>query len=309
MKIMNKNFYFLFVLLLFVPKLHAQQEVMFTQYMFNPMALNPAYAGSHESVSITGLVREQWVGLEGAPSTQTFSIHSPTSNRKVALGLGIINDRLGVSRRTKLNLNYAYRIFFPKRKATLSFGLRSSLVNYATQFSKLRVRQVGDINFENNDLSKLLVNFGAGLYYYTDRYYVGFAVPKLLTNKLSKTSSSFAREQRHYYLRGGLVFPLGDAFKLRPHFVMKATEGAPLEFDINANLLIKEVLWLGVSYRTGDSFAALLELQILDQLRIGYSYDFYTVTDLSKVQQGSHEISINYRLRYSKHKVITPRYF
>ncbi len=306
---MSKNVYALFVLLFLISTTHAQQEVMFTQYMFNPMALNPAYAGSHEAVSITGLMREQWVGLEGAPSTQTFSIHSPTSNNKVALGLGIINDKIGVTRQTMLNFNYAYRIFFPESGGTLSFGLRSSLTNYAAEFSKLKVRQANDINFENNDVNRMLVNFGTGLYYYTDFFYLGFAVPKLLTNKLSDNEASFAREQRHYYLRGGLVFPLGDALKLKPHFLMKATEGAPLEFDINMNLLIKEVIWFGLSYRTGDSFDALTELQLTDQLRIGYSYDFYTVTDLARVQQGSHEITINYRLKYAKHKVITPRYF
>lgn len=208
-----------------------------------------------------------------------------------------------------VNLNYAYRITFPESGGTLSLGLRSSLTNYAAEFSRLRVRQINDISFENNDVNKMLVNFGTGLYYYTDKFYLGFAVPRLLTNSLANSDASFAIQQRHYYLRGGIVFPLGDALKFKPHFLMKATEGAPLEFDFNANLLIKEVLWFGLSYRTGDSFDALTEIQLTDQLRVGYSYDFYTVTDLARVQQGSHEITINYRLKYAKHKVITPRYF
>ncbi len=305
---MSKFLTVLFVLSFLVFQVKAQQEVMFTQYMFNPMALNPAYAGSHEAISFTGLAREQWVGLEGAPRTQTFSVHSPTSNDKVALGFGLVNDQLGVTRQTTMNLNYAYRIRFPEG-GTLSFGLRSSLTNYVAEFSKLRVRQVNDVNFTNNDVNKLLVNFGTGLYYYTDYYYFGLAIPRLLTNKLSDNEASFAREQRHYYLRAGLVFPLTDGLKLKPHFLLKATEGSPLELDINANLLIKEVLWFGLSYRTGDSFDALTEIQLTDQLRIGYSYDFYTVTDLREVQSGSHEITINYRLKYAKHKVITPRYF
>ncbi|TAD96501.1 MAG: type IX secretion system membrane protein PorP/SprF [Bacteroidetes bacterium] len=306
---MKNKLYSTMILTLLCSSLFAQQDPMYSQYMFNGLALNPAYAGSHEGLSMTALLRQQWVSLEGAPSTQTFSIHTPIPKQRAAVGLMIVNDQLGVTRQTGLNLSYAYRIKF-KKGGTLSMGLQASLMNVSSEFSKLKVRDLNDINFTSDDVQSFLPNFGVGLYYYTKRFYLGVAMPRLRDNAYStNTSGSSAKQAKHYFIYSGLVFELTHALKLKPNFLLKIVEGAPIQLDMNANLLIKEIIWLGMSYRSFDSFSAILEMQLTDNLKVGYSYDFKTLTDLKKVQFGSHEIMLSYKLPYSKAKVITPRYF
>ncbi len=296
-------------LLALTKPVYGQQEAMFTQYMFNGLALNPAYAGSHESLSATVLFRDQWTGLGGAPTTQTFSLHSPIRNAKIALGLQVIHDKITVFNQYGVNGSYAYRIF--TNKGTLSMGLQVGFTSYNADLTELEPQNPND-NVFNVDINKMMPNLGAGVYYYTDKFYAGVSVPQLIQNSLDEEVielDSDAHQERHYFLTSGYMFELSPSVKLKPNFLLKVVEGAPVELDLNANVLFNEVLWLGLSWRSMADFDALLELQLTDQLLLGYSYDFASTTDLRRVNSGSHELMINYRFRYAKNKVVTPRYF
>ncbi len=297
------------LLLTSLTQMWGQQEAMFTQYMFNGLAINPAYAGSHESLSATLLFRDQWTGLPQAPSTQTFSIHSPVKNAKIALGLQFIHDKLAIFEQYGVNGSYAYRIF--TAKGTLSLGLQFGFTSYQAKLSDLVPQDPSDPVFQGN-VRKTMPNFGAGVYYYTDRFYIGLSAPQLVTNSLSNDIVEIdadARQARHYFLTAGHVFDLSHNVKLKPNVLIKAVAGAPIQMDLNANVLFSDVLWLGLSWRSLSDIDALIELQLTDQLLMGYSYDFASTTDLSRVNSGSHELMLNYRFRYAKNKVITPRYF
>jgi type IX secretion system PorP/SprF family membrane protein len=283
----------------------AQQQIMFTQYMFNGLALNPAYAGSHEAISMSALAREQWTGLDGAPSTQTFSIHAPIRKQRMALGLLFLHDKIGVTNQTGAYASYAYRIPINK-KGKLAFGLQGGVSYYNAEFTK--VSQTNPVF--DHDVRAMRPTIGFGMYYNTDRFYVGVSVPQLNQTALDRANPDpDSKIVRHYFATAGYVFDLSPALKLKPNVLLKAVAGAPIQFDLNANLLIKEVIWAGLSWRSFDSFDAILQLQVTDQLQVGYAYDFATTTDLSRVNGGSHELMLNYRFVFNRTRIITPRYF
>ena len=284
----------------------AQQRMMFTQYMFNGLAINPAYAGSQESLDLTALAREQWIGLEGAPSSQTFSAHAPLRNKKVALGLLLTRDKIGVSSQTSLYGVYAYRIKL--KEGTLSAGLQLGFDSYRTSFSRVLTEIADDQHFAQDDARAFLPNFGAGVYYSTPRFYAGVSAPYLLNNLYPGSEQNQARQFRHWFATAGYVFDLNRELKLKPNVLVKTVQGAPVEVDINANLLIKETLWVGMSYRSFDALSWLIELQATPKFRLGYAYDM-TVSPLKQTSSGSHELMLNYRLSFKKSKIITPRYF
>jgi type IX secretion system PorP/SprF family membrane protein len=296
----------LFLLLFFMAgpaDLLAQQQALFTQYMFNGLAINPAYAGSHESMSMTALARKQWMGIEDAPNTQTFAIHTPIPNEKIGLGLLLTHDHVGPAHQYSIKAAYAYRV--PLGPGKLSLGLQGGLVNYNTRFSSLYLGpNVQDPAF-GEDVNNYLVDVGTGLYYFTERFYVGFAVPQLVSLQADENY----KLSKHYFLNGGYVFDLNRSFKLKPSLLVKAVEGAPLDVDLNANLLINEVLWVGASYRSFETISALLELQLTDQLRLGYAYDFPATSDLGSYTAGSHELMLNYRFTFYKSNISSPRNF
>jgi type IX secretion system PorP/SprF family membrane protein len=281
------KFCLLFALLLTVIQATAQQQVMFTQYMFNGLAINPAYAGSHETLSMTAMAREQWTGIEGAPSTQTFSVHAPIKRKKIALGLLLLNDQIGVTSQTGAYGSYAYKIDFDD-KGTLSMGLSAGFTYFNANFS-----QVSDTDGTfAADVSEFQPNVGLGFYYSTDRFFAGISTPQLLETTFDKSNQdSDSKLLRHYFATAGYVFDLNDFIKLKPHVLLKYVDGAPVEMDIN------------------DSIDAIIQLQATTNFQIGYAYDFITTTALSRVNGGSHEIMLNYRFSFSKNKVVTPRYF
>lgn len=285
---------------------YGQQQAMYTQYMFNGLAINPAYAGSQESLTLTALGREQWVGMDGAPSSQTFSAHSPLNDGKIALGMLLTHDEIGITNQYGAYGIYAYRIKFSK--GTLSAGLQAGFNSYKANFSDVLVRQGDDGAFSTDDVQSFLPNFGAGAYYSTQRFYVGFSLPQLLTNTYPGSDGSSAHQYRHWFLTSGYVFDLSSELKLKPNILIKAVEGAPIEVDLNANLLIKEIVWVGLSYRSFDAISFLLEFQISPQFRVGYAYD-YTLTELQPFNTGSHELLLNYRFMKKDKKMLTPRYF
>ena len=292
----------------------AQQDAMFTQYMFNGLVLNPAYAGSRDALNATALYRNQWVNIAGAPKTITFSMHAPVRNEKIGLGFIFANDRLGITNTNNIGLNYAYRIKF-KNKGTLSLGLQASVLQYNADFSSVQhsfSNSVFDPAFSQN-INRWLPNFGTGIYYYTKKFYAGASVPNIISNKLNSEGSVFqigdrAQQFRHLFLTTGYVFDINKSLKLKPSILMKFVEGAPIEFDFNANLWLFDMFAVGLSYRTRDSIDALFEFQVTPQLGIGYAYD-YTLTPLGKYTSGSHEIMVRYEFGFSKTRIITPRYF
>ncbi len=282
-----------------------QQQSMYTQYMFNGLAINPAYAGSHETVSLTGLARIQWLGVEGAPRTQTFSIHTPIPGKRAALGALFSRDEIGVSSQNNINLVASYRIKLPK--GTLSMGLqggfRSSEISYADL-------GIDDPNLSSN-ISGMLPNIGTGIYYYNEKFYAGFSVPTVIKSSLEGAINSgviSATEIPHFFATSGIVLELSPMVKLKPSTLIKYVSGAPLNMDINTNLILDDKLWLGVSYRSFDAVSFLLDIQASPQFKIGYAYD-YALTDIAQITSGSHEIMLNYRFVLEKSKIITPRYF
>jgi len=277
---------------------------MITHYMYNGLALNPAYAGVHGGVSTSFLAREQWVGIEGAPSTQLVSIHSPLTHRPVSLGAVIYRDKLGISSEIGAYFSYAYRISI-SGDLKLSMGLQASTQNFKIDYAA--DNGLADPGDNLGNISELKWNFGTGFLLHTDRFYLGASVPQILTKELDANDSdgTFAKLIRHYYVTGGYAFDVGPDLVVKPNFLVKAVQNAPVQIDLNANMLIKEKLWLGVSYRSLDSVDGLIGLQVNPQMQIGYSVDL-TTTELNAV---SHEIMINYIFNLPTNKIVTPRYF
>jgi len=293
-------------------RVQAQVEPMFTQYMFNETFINPAYAGSHDNLAAALLYRNQWTGIDGAPKTQTFSMHGPVDKNKIGLGGSILNESIGVTHQFAVYADFAYRILMPA--STLAFGVQGGFVNDEEKFTDVRTITPGDNQFSADVKKYFLPNAGFGIYYYKEKFYTGLSIPRLLENKIdpsnpSAVAKNFGNLQRwHYYFASGYVFDLNDDLKLKPSIMVKTVQHAPLELDGDLNLLIHDFLWIGGAYRTGDAVAGLIGIQLSKQLRIGYSYD-YTLSDLQKFNSGSHEFTLNYDFSFNKNKIISTRYF
>ncbi|OFX25765.1 MAG: hypothetical protein A2033_15050 [Bacteroidetes bacterium GWA2_31_9] len=286
----------------------SQQDPMFTQYMFNTLAVNPGYAGSRGALNVTGLLRNQWVGIDGAPKTQTFFAHTPIINKNMAVGLSVVNDKIGPINQTFVYGDYSYTIKVTDN-SKLAFGLKGGVNIIKGNLTSVDLTEQNDQSFSTNIDYKPLPNFGFGLYYHSERWYVGLSTPKLLENKIeASVDYSKLSEKRHYFLIGGFVVDISESVKFKPSVLTKVTEGAPVSIDLTANFLFKDKLWLGAGHRLGDSFSALMQLQLNDQLRVGYAYD-YTISKLTKYNYGSHEIMLSYDFIFRKDKILSPRYF
>lgn len=285
----------------------AQQLPQFTQYMYNTISINPAYAGSRETLSIVGLHRSQWVGLEGAPTTQTLSIHTPLRNEKVGLGLSFINDELGYENFSYLYADFSYNIN-TNENTKLYFGLKGGFTSYSLD-PEYRASQSNDPLIYGIE-DRWSPNIGAGVYWTSERWYLGLSAPRILTTNQNREEGFEALERISYYFTGGYVFDLSESVKLKPAALLKATNGAPLSFDLTANFLFNEKLWLGAGYRfderTGE-VAGLADFQVSKQLRIGYSYG-YPISDLKPYTSGTHEVLLMFEIFKSK-RIKSPRYF
>ena len=290
----------------------AQYEPMFTQYMFNETFINPAYVGSHENVSITLLSRNQWVGIEGAPKTQTFSIHSPINGHRFGIGLAVRNENIGVSHQLGVYTNFAYRILFDN--SALSFGLQGGFVNDESRYTEVLTTTPGDNQFSSDTRKVFLPNAGFGIYYFREKFYAGFSIPRLIENNVTPSltngsvQNSWNIENWHYYFATGYVFDLNEDHKFKPSILVKAVQNAPVQLDVDANFLLKNFLWLGASYRSGDAIAAIIGFQVNKQLRFGYSYD-YTLSKLQKYNSGSHEFTLGYEILIDRSRINSTRYF
>ncbi|WP_372792590.1 type IX secretion system membrane protein PorP/SprF [Lutibacter sp.] len=288
---------------------NAQQLPQFTQYMYNTIAVNPAYAGSRGALSIVGLNRNQWAGFDGGPQTQTLSIHSPLRNEKVGLGLSMINDKTGYENLTYIYGDFSYTIQ-GNDKFKISFGLKAGLTTYKLASELYNSAVNGNDQYFNDRLDRVNPNFGAGILLHSERWYLGLSIPKLLTNDLNNSEYT-ALEVVHYYGIGGYVFDLNENIKLKPSFMLKYTKGAALSTDLTANLLFDEKFWLGGSYRINGkqrAIGALVDFQVSEQFRIGYTYEIPT-GEIRPYTTGSHEILLMYEFKYTKAKMKSPRYF
>jgi type IX secretion system PorP/SprF family membrane protein len=295
----------------------AQQVATYSQYMFNGLAINPAYAGSHDALSATVLTRFQNVGLRGAPNTQTFSAHSPLLNERVALGFLVVHDKISVINQTGVSGMYAYRLPLNNNKATLSFGLQAGVSMYNARYSDLECWQCptnpgysgpGDPAFAQ-DVREARPNIGAGVFYAAQRFYAGVSMPHMVNNVFERGENfETVYQNRPLILTGGYVFTLSRMLKLKPNAMLMLVDNRPVEFDLNVNALFDEVLWFGVSYKSSSQFVAITQFKINDQLQFGYSYTL-AAGPIRTVELGSHEVMINYRFWYHKKGIISPRYF
>lgn len=288
----------------------AQQDPQFTQYMFNMLSLNPAYAGSADRVELKGLTRHQWVGFEGAPTTQTLTVHSPLMYESVGIGGTIMRDTHGPVTQYTFMADIAYRIFMGDAK--LAFGLKGGLNYLQGEFANLNPLDGGDQVFQQNVNTKLDPQFGFGIMYYSDRYYIGLSTPKLLRTEFFETDSlafvSSPGQRPHYFLSGGYVFDMGTYHKFKPTFLVKAVQGAPISFDISANFLFYEKFWLGAMYRHEDAVGVMAQYHITNDFTVGYAYD-YPLSTLRNYSGGSHEIMLGFAFGNKTKGIRSPRYF
>ena len=291
----------------------AQQLPQFTQYMYNTISINPAYAGSRETLSVIGLHRSQWLGLEGGPTTQTISVHSPLRNDRVGIGFSFINDELGYENFSYLYGDFSYTLPIGQ-KSKLAFGMKAGFTQYTLDQSILDDPTVVNDPFFDDVSNRWSPNLGIGAFFHSNRWYLGLSAPRILNTDYNKGKRGavdyVALERVSYYFTGGYVFNLSETTKFKPAMLFKATNGAPLSFDITANFLFNETFWLGASYRINESAAALggiADFQVSKQIRIGYAYE-YPMSDLRAYTSGTHEILLMYELFKSK-RIKSPRYF
>ncbi len=294
-----------------------QQDAQYTQYMFNTLSVNPAYAGSRGQLSFAGLYRSQWIGLEGAPETFTLNLHSPIRNSRLGYGISIVNDNIGdgVVQETYLDAVLSYTIDV-SRDAKLSFGIKGGGNMLSLDFNGLRNFDQEVVNQDNID-NQFSPNFGLGVYYHTDKFYAGFSAPNILETEFFDNSASdsnsvnfLATERINFYLITGYVFDLNSNLKFKPALLTKAVGGAPLQVDISANFLFAERFSFGAAYRWDAAVSALAGFQITDQLMLGLAYDRET-TELGGTQfnDGSFEVFLRFELLKAFQRTVSPRFF
>jgi type IX secretion system PorP/SprF family membrane protein len=292
----------------FVASVVAQQEPQYTQYMYNPSVINPAYTGSQGYASAFGLNRIQWVGIEGAPRTANISYQHPFQTKNIALGFNMVNDRIGPTNLNYINVDFAYTLLF-KNNTRLAMGIKSGIELLSIDYTRLSIYNPEDPLFQNNLVNQLSPNFGAGIYYYSKEWYVGASVPMLMqTDFYDNTTISSAKRRQNLYLMGGYVFNINPMLKFKPAFVSKIVAGAPLQIDLTANFLYNNRLTFGTAYRHSAAVSILVGVNATSQLFIGYGFDMET-SQLIKYNGGSHEVFIKYDFRKNAQKIETPRFF
>jgi len=285
----------------------AQQDAQYTQYMYNTININPAYAGSRGVMSIFGLHRTQWVGLEGAPTTNAFSLNTPINNSNLGVGLSFVNDKIGPTNENKISADVSYTIQ-TSETYKLSFGIKASGNLFSLDTSVLTPVIIADNNLQPIN-GKFSPNLGAGLYLHSDKLYFGLSVPNFLQEKKYRDNDyAVYQERMNVYAIGGYVFDLSSDIKFKPAFLSKIVTGAPLQVDLSANFLFFDKLMLGGAYRWDAAASALAGFQITDGLFVGYSYDMET-TRLKHYNSGSHEIFLRFELFNKVSKMVSPRFF
>ncbi|WP_209402976.1 type IX secretion system membrane protein PorP/SprF [Pseudozobellia sp. WGM2] len=299
--------YILLCHLFFLVKgLSAQQTAQYTQYMYNTMVLNPGYVTQNSIVEANLLHRSQWVGIEGAPETQSLSVQGKFSE-KVRLGLTFVSDNIGAGNNIDVNGNFSYQIPVGY-KSKLSLGLNAGIDVLKVDWSKGSYEDGQDPIFAQN-LNELRPVFGAGAYYYGDNWYLGVSTHNFLNSEIYNNDDATVTDRKsQYYAMAGYVFDLSDNLKFKPTLLTKHVAGAPITVDVSGNFLVKEILALGLAYRYNDSVSALAGVHLAKSFFLGYSYD-YSTTGLQSYNDGSHEIILKYNLFDSKKRALSPRFF
>ncbi|MEZ4858979.1 MAG: type IX secretion system membrane protein PorP/SprF [Flavobacteriaceae bacterium] len=296
----------LLVCIMCVDIAQAQQDPQYTQYMYNMNVVNPAYAGSKETLSLTALYRKQWSGLEGAPETITFSGHSPITD-EVGLGLSLIKDELGPVKETNAYVDFSYTLQVGET-LKLALGLKAGATFHDVGLADIDLQDPNDPFFSEN-INNTYPNIGAGAFFYGDNFYVGLSVPNFLNSvHLDENGLKYGSETNHYFATAGYVFQASETIKLKPSVMVKSAFDAPLSFDGNLNALFYEKFEIGVSYRLEDSFSGLVGFQATDYLRIGYAYD-HVISELDAVASASHEVILTFDVFFKKKSLRSPRYF
>lgn len=305
-----KKLYFIAILALSVSELRSQQDPHYTQYMYNMSVMNPAYAGSKESVSGGLLYRKQWVEIEDAPTTGTFFIHSPVG-RNVGLGLSVISDKIGPVEENNFYADFSYTLNLGGEHR-LAFGLKGGLTMHKIDFNYIfgtLPQPVAEDPFSAGNPNTTFFNVGSGVFYYTQKYYIAFSMPNMLKTKyLDFDGRQYGTEELHYFLTGGYVFDINPNLKFKPFAMVKSSLNAPASFDVSTNFLLYDKLELGATYRLEDSFGAMVNFAITPSLKIGYAYD-HIVSDLKVVTPASHEVMLLFDLNFPKKVSRSPRYF
>jgi type IX secretion system PorP/SprF family membrane protein len=288
--------------------MNAQQDPQFTQYMYNTVAINPAYAGSRGMLSIFGIHRAQWIGLEGAPTTTGTSIHTPLNDSRIGLGVSMLQDAIGPSNKQTLSADFSYTIS-TSENYKLSFGLKGTASLFSIDYTKLNRFDINDPRFQNNISNQFSPNIGAGLYLHSKQFYAGISVPFMLqSNEFNDINSQVTHESLHYYFMSGYVFEISESTKFKPAFLVKAVEGAPLQVDLSANFMLNNKFVLGGAWRWEAAMSGLAGFQVNDNWFIGYTYDADS-TKLANYNSGSHELFMRYEFIGKKEKIVSPRFF
>jgi len=297
----------LFLIIVLSLDITAQQDAQYTQYMYNMNVLNPAYAGSRNTLSIGVLGRTQWLNIDGAPKTLTLAVHAPVG-KKVGLGISVIADEIGPVSEQNIYADFSYTIP-TSNEGKLAFGLKGGVTLHSLDRAALNSVDTESVylDFDN----KTLPNIGAGVFYYTTKYYVGLSMPNMLQSKYFEKKNGIiteASDKMHMFLTSGYVFDLSETLKFKPSILVKGVVGSPLSLDLSANFLINDKLELGLSHRLDDSVSGLISFAVSKSLRIGYAYD-YTLSNLGDFNSGSHEAFLQWDVDFSRDKVMSPRFF
>lgn len=289
---------------------NAQQDPHYTQYMYNMSVINPAYAGSKESLSGGLLYRKQWVEIEDAPTTGTFFVHSPVG-KNVGLGLSLINDKIGPVEETNIYADFSYTLNLGGEHR-LAFGIKGGVTMHQVDFGQIypSLPDLGDDVFNPaNSPDETFLNVGAGVFYYTEKYYLAFSVPNMLKAKyLDYDNTKYGTEELHYFFTGGYVFDLSPNVKFKPFAMVKSSFNAPTSVDVATNFLFNERFEIGATYRLEDSFGGMVNFAITPSLKLGYAYD-HIVSDLNVDTRASHEVILLFDLNFPKKVSRSPRYF
>ena len=285
----------------------AQQDSQYTQYMYNTITVNPAYAGSRGMLSIFGLHRSQWVGLEGAPRTNAFSVNTPLNGNHLGLGVSIVNDKIGPTVENTFSADLSYTV--PTSETfKLSFGIKGTANLFNIDMNKLDIKDQGDKQFQNLD-GKFSPNIGAGIYLHSDKAYVGLSVPNFIeSDRYDDDQVAIFKEKINYYFIAGYVFDINPSIQFKPALLTKLVQGAPLQVDVSGNFMFNEKFVLGLGYRWSASVSAMAGFQVSEGLYVGYAYDHET-TRLQKYNSGSHEIFLRFELFNSYSRITSPRFF
>lgn len=287
----------------------SQQETQYSMYFFNPLFINPAYAGSQDALNITALYRSQWTNIDGAPKSTCLTVHSPLKNEHLGIGATIANDQIGAIKNTSTFVDLSYSIQTNKKGNRLAFGLKIGADYFQKNYSNLKVQQTIDNVYLNNlNNNQWLFNTGFGIYYYGKKFYVGTSSPRLISNQLNKDNQSKAYQKNHFYVFSGFVYSLNPILDMRPSFAIKYTHNSPLSIEGNLSFFLYEKIWVGLMYRHNSFIGANISYLINEKFKVGYAYD-YSTNSIQNYSSNTHEIMLSYDLKTKSKGFRSPRYF